>query len=130
MTNYLFGITFAAMLGVSSMVCAQTPIPLPATSNRVVTVIVEIQIKPGSKPDEALVALSAISTIVKNMPGFMSDEVLQNINPANSPAFLHVMHWAAINYWADVFRTPEFQKLASHSNQHYTITASAYESTQ
>lgn len=127
MKNSLVKINLAALLFVCSLAYAQTSAPLPLNSGKAITVVVEILVRPGSEPDEALVALSAISTMVKKRPGLINDEVLKNINQANSPAFIHVMHWAAISYWADVFGTSEFQKLASHSNQHYTITASAYE---
>ena len=127
MNNSLLKIKLAALLLTCSMAYAQTSAPIPLNSGKAITVVVEILLQPGTEPDEALVALSAISTMVKKRPGFMNDEVMKNINQANSPAFIHIMHWAAISYWADVFTTPEFQKLVVHSDQHYTITASAFE---
>lgn len=56
----------------------------------------------------------------------MAKTLLQNLNPANAPRFVHVSRWATMAYWAALFRAPEFVRLNAHGDEHYTIRASAF----
>mgnify|MGYP002134951892 CR=1 FL=1 len=90
------------------------------------TVLVEVSLAPNTTPAEALVALHDMRAMMKRQPGYLSDDFLQNINVGNAPRYVHVSHWVSMTYWAALFRTPEFSKLNTHGNEHYTISASAF----
>jgi heme-degrading monooxygenase HmoA len=56
----------------------------------------------------------------------LSEEFLQNLNAGNVPRYMYVSRWASMIYWAALFRTPEFNKLSAHGNEHYTIAVNAF----
>jgi heme-degrading monooxygenase HmoA len=91
-----------------------------------VTVVVEVALAANATPSEALAAVNDMRVLMKRQPGYLSEEFLQNLNASNAPRYVHVSRWASINYWAALFRTPEFSKLSAHGNEHYTISASAF----
>ena len=90
------------------------------------TVVVEVALAANATPVEALAALNDMRAMMKRQPGYLSEEFLQNLNASNAPRYLHVSRWASMDYWAALFRTPEFSKLSAHGNEHYTISASAF----
>ena len=86
----------------------------------------EVSLAANTTPSEALVALNDMRSMMKRQPGYMSEEFLQNLNADNTPRYVHVSRWASMNYWAALFRTPDFSKLSAHGNEHYTISVSAF----
>jgi len=105
-------------------VVAQTA-PTPAAT---VTVVVEVAITSGSSPIEALTALNDIRAMMQKQPGYLSDELLQNLNASNAPQYVHVSRWASMSYWGALFQTPQFSQLSAHGNQHFTTSVSAFSS--
>ena len=97
------------------------------TSAGPVTVVVEVVLAANATPSEALVAMNDMRAMMKLQPGYLSEEFLQNLNASNAPRFVHVSRWASMAYWAALFRTPEFSKLSAHGQEHYTISASAFQ---
>ena len=91
-----------------------------------VTVVVEVRLEPNTAPAAALAALNDMRAMMKRQPGFLSESLLQNLNPANSPRYVHVSRWASMVQWSALFRAPEFNRLNAHGNEHYTISASAF----
>ena len=91
-----------------------------------VTVVVEVALAANATPSEALAALNDMRAMMKRQPGFLSESLLQNLNPANSPRYVHVSRWASMVQWSALFRAPEFNRLNAHGNEHYTISASAF----
>ena len=75
---------------------------------------------------EALAALDDMRAMMKRQPGYLSEELLQNLNASKVSQYVHVSRWALMTYWAALFRTPEFSKLSAHGNEHYTLSASAF----
>ena len=75
---------------------------------------------------EALAALDDTRAMMKRQPGYLSEELLQNLNASKVSQYVHVSRWASMTYWAALFRTPEFSKLSAHGNEHYTLSASAF----
>jgi heme-degrading monooxygenase HmoA len=116
----------AAALCVSSLAFGQSTAPTESARQVPVTVVVEVVLAEGSTASEALAALNDMRAMMKIQPGYLSEEFLQNLNPDNSPRYVHVSRWAAINYWASTVTAPEFSKLRAHSDAHYTISASAF----
>jgi heme-degrading monooxygenase HmoA len=115
----------AAMLA-SAMAMAQSPAQPETSSAGPVTVVIEVTLASDTEPSEALVALNDVRAMMRRQPGYLSEEFMQNLNTANSPRFVHVSRWALMEYWAAVFRSPEFGKLSAHGNEHYRVSASAF----
>lgn len=105
---------------------AQTPVE----SAEPVTVVVEVALAANSTPAEALVALNEMRAMKRRQPGFLSEEVLQNLNASNAPRYVHLSRWAALVYWAALFRRPELSQLNAHGNAHYTLSVSAFQPLQ
>jgi heme-degrading monooxygenase HmoA len=91
-----------------------------------VTVVAEVALAVNATPTEPLVALNDSRALMKKQPGYMSEEFLQNLNASNVPRYAHMSRWASITYWAALFRTPEFNKLSAHGNEHFTIAVHAF----
>ena len=121
---------FFARLALISIVALAAPAfaqaPAPAGSPEAVTVVIQITMAKGAKADAAVTAMTDMRALIKKQPGFLSEEFLQNVNPANAPANVHVMRWAALKYWEGVFNSPEFAKLNAQGSKQYTVTASAF----
>lgn len=99
----------------------------PANSTpEAVAVVIQITLLPGAKADSAATAMADMRAFIKKQPGFLSSELLTNVNSANSPAKVHVVRWAAVKYWESVFVSPEFTKLYAAGSKHYSISASAF----
>ena len=115
-----------AALSISALAVAPTSAQSVPASAGPVTVVVEVALEANTTPAEALVALNDMRAMMKRQPGYLSEEFLQNLNASNAPRYVHVSRWASMNYWAALFRTPEFSKLNAHGSEHYTISASAF----
>lgn len=105
---------------------ADTPQVVASDATAMVTVVVEIQLRPGTEPAAAQEALADLRTLMRRQPGFVSEQLLKNLNPASTPQFVHTSRWATIAYWSAMFARPEFVGLSAHGNAHYTITASGF----
>ncbi|MEO8298815.1 MAG: antibiotic biosynthesis monooxygenase [Burkholderiales bacterium] len=121
-------IRFYAALALSLSVLAVAPafaqpVPLPVST---VTVVIEVILASKTAPAAAWTAMADMRAMLQQQPGYLAEEMLQNLNPANAPRYLHVSRWASIGYWAAVFRSPAFAKLNTHSREHYTVTVSAF----
>jgi heme-degrading monooxygenase HmoA len=117
-------LTFALCLGATARAQAK---PQPELdSPQWVTVMVEVHVRANSESAEALAALNDMRAMMKRQPGYVSETFLKNLNPANPPHYVHVSRWASMNYWAALFRTPEFARLNGHANEHYTIVTAGF----
>jgi heme-degrading monooxygenase HmoA len=121
----------AALLAVSAVSIATLSIaPSAAQTDSApagpVTVVVEIALVANSTSAEALVALKEMRALMKRQPGYLSEELLQNLNANNAPRYVHVSRWAALPFWAALFRTPEFSQLSAHEQEHYRLSVSAF----
>jgi heme-degrading monooxygenase HmoA len=96
---------------------------LPADA---VTVVIQLTPVAGSKPELAAVAMNDMRAMIRKQPGYLSEEFLQNVNPSNAPAHVHVIRWASLKFWENVFISPEFAKLNAAGSKHYTVTASGF----
>ena len=107
---------------------AQADIPQVVASDdtAMVTVVVEIQLRPGTEPAAALEALADLRSLMRRQPGFVSEQLLKNLNPASTPQFVHTSRWATIAYWGAMFARPDFVGLSAHGNAHYTISAGGF----
>ncbi len=119
------GVVSAMLLSALAIASSSTP-PAPTFADTV-TVVVEVTLAPNMEPAEALVALGEMRAMMRRQPGYLSEEFLQNLNPSNAPRYVHVSRWASMVYWAGVFRTPEFNRVSAHGNEHYTVMASAFQ---
>lgn len=121
---------FFTSLALFSGIVLTTPVFAQATAgggaSDAVTVVIQITMAKDSKADAAVAAMTDMRAMVKKQPGFMSSEFLQNVNPANSPSYVHVVRWASLKYWESVFTSPEFAKLNAAGSKQYTVTASAF----
>jgi len=124
--NPTIHICVAAALSISALAVAPSSAQTGAASAGPVTVVAEVSLAANTTPSEALVALNDMRSMMKRQPGYMSEEFLQNLNADNTPRYVHVSRWASMNYWAALFRTPDFSKLSAHGNEHYTISVSAF----
>ena len=88
--------------------------------------VVEVRLALNTEPSEALAALNDMRAMMKRQPGYLSEELLQNLNTSKSPRYLHMSRWASMAYWSALFRSPEFGKLSAHGKEHYTVAASAF----
>jgi hypothetical protein len=80
----------------------------------------------NTEPAAALVAQNDMRAMMKRQPGYLSETFLLNLNPGNSPRYVHVSRRTSMAYWAALFRTPEFSRLSAQGNERFTITASAF----
>jgi heme-degrading monooxygenase HmoA len=115
---------FAVVVGGTAS--AQPSAQVATGAPGMVSVLIEVQLTSNTEPAAALVALNDMRSMMKSQPGYLSETFLQNLNPGNSPRYVHVSRWASMAYWAALFRTPEFSRLSAHGNEHYTISASAF----
>jgi heme-degrading monooxygenase HmoA len=115
--------TLAMFLGftLASPAMAQT-----AASPDAVAVVIQITLLPGAKPEAAMAAMNNMRGFIAKQPGFLSGEFLQNTNAANSPAYVHVIRWASLKYWENVFAAPEFVKLNADNAKQFTVSASGF----
>ena len=116
-----FGILFSLLQ--PTIVRAQ---PTAANSSEAVTVVIQIAPAAGASRDAAASAMKDMIAMIKKQPGFVSDEFLQNLNPANAPSHVHVIRWVSLKYWENVFAAPEFAKLNATNSKLFSISASAF----
>jgi heme-degrading monooxygenase HmoA len=126
MKSIIASLVLATGFALTTIASAQSTAPAGNLSPETVTVVIQITMVPGSKPDAAATAMSDMRAMIKKQPGFLSEEFLQNVNPANAPANVHVMRWASLKYWESVFNSPEFAKLNAAGSKQYTVSASAF----
>ena len=110
---------------------AQSPVPAAAAvavaaTPDAITVVIQISLLPGAPQAQALAAMQDMRAMVKKQPGLLSEEFLQNLNPANTPTNVHVTRWAALKYWESVFTSAEFARLNAAGGKQYSVTASAF----
>lgn len=109
------------------LACALTMQPCAAqTADGPVTVVVAITLEASTTPTEALAAMNGMRAMMKKQPGYVSEEFLQNLNPSNTPQYVHVSRWTSMVQWAALFRASAFSQLSAHGSQHYTISTSAF----
>lgn len=117
----VFGIFMSLLVPTAGQ--AQAPV---VSSSEAVTVVIQIAPIAGVSRDASNAAFKDMIAMIKKQPGFVSDEFLQNLNPANSPSHVHVIRWASLKYWENVFVAPEFVKLSAANSKLFSITASAF----
>jgi heme-degrading monooxygenase HmoA len=100
-------------LSLSALAIAPSSAQTGPASTGPVTVVVEVALAANATPAEALTAVNDMRAMMKRQPGYLSEEFLQNLNASNAPRYVHVSRWASMNYWAALFRTPEFSKLSA-----------------
>ena len=123
-------IRVAAALCTSALAIAPSSAQPGPASEGSVTVVVEVALAPGSRPSDALAALGDMRAMMRRQPGHLSESLLQNLNPSNSPHYVHVSRWASMTHWSALFQAPEFGRLNAHGSEHYTVTTSAFLATQ
>lgn len=116
----------AVALSVSALVSAPSSAQTGPASAGQETVAVKVALVANTTSSEALAALDDMRAMMKRQPGYLSEELLQNLNASKVSQYVHVSRWASMTYWAALFRTPEFSKLSAHGNEHYTLSASAF----
>lgn len=116
----------AVALSVSALVSAPSSAQTGPASAGQETVAVKVALVANTTSSEALAALDDMRAMMKRQPGYLSEELLQNLNASKVSQYVHVSRWALMTYWAALFRTPEFSKLSAHGNEHYTLSASAF----
>jgi heme-degrading monooxygenase HmoA len=126
MAKYRFAALLTLALTFGGAAWAQATPQREPESPQWVTVVVEVHVRANSEPAEALAALNDMRAMMKRQPGFVSETFLKNLNPANPPHYVHVSRWASMNYWAALFRTPEFARLNDHANEHYTLVTAGF----
>lgn len=97
-----------------------------APSPEATTVVVQVSLSPGARPEAVAAAMNDMRALVRKQPGFLGEEFVQNINAANNPRYVHVVHWASMSYWEGVFTSPEFARISAAGAGQYTILASAF----
>jgi heme-degrading monooxygenase HmoA len=130
MKRFLASIALFSGLAIAPSAFAQAATPAGNLSPETVTVVIQIAHAPGSKPDAAAAAMNDMRAMIRKQPGFLSEEFLQNVNPANAPGHVHVIRWASLKYWEGVFASPEFAKLNAAGSKLYTVSASAFKTTK
>jgi heme-degrading monooxygenase HmoA len=113
-------------LSLSSLVMAAGSAPSGPVFAETVTVLVEVTLAANTEPAEALAALNEMRDMMRRQPGYLSEAFLQNLNPGNSPRYVHLSRWASLAHWASVFRTPEFNQISAHGPAHYVVSTSAF----
>jgi heme-degrading monooxygenase HmoA len=126
MKNLLASLALVCGLAFAAAASAQATAPAGNLPPETVTVVIQISLAAGAKPDSANTAMADMRAMIKKQPGLLSEELLQNLNPANAPANVHVMRWASLKYWESVFTSPEFAKLNAAGAKNYTVSASAF----
>lgn len=124
--------TLALLVGflLSSTVNAQGSPAQGNLSPETVTVVIQITLLPGTKPETAAAAMADMRAMIKKQPGFISSELLTNVNPKNSPTNVHVVRWASMKYWENVYASPDFAKPFAAGSKQYSVTASAFKTAQ
>ena len=97
-----------------------------AIASDAITVVIQIVPIAGANQSATNTALKDMVALIKKQPGFLSDEFLLNLNPANTPSHVHVIRWASLKYWENVFIAPEFVKLNAANSKLFSISASAF----
>ena len=97
-----------------------------AIASEAITVVIQIVPVAGANQSATNTALKDMVALIKKQPGFLSDEFLLNLNPANTPSHVHVIRWASLKYWENVFIAPEFVKLNAANSKLFSISASAF----
>lgn len=120
-----FSLAFGLLMAVVLPETAQAQAKVAASPDAV-TVVIQVTPIVGSDKDAAMTAMNNMIAMIKKQPGFISDEFLQNHNPANTPSHVHVIRWATLKYWENVFVSPEFVKLNAANSKLFTVTASAF----
>ena len=118
--------TLISTLLVLSIHAAAPALAQPASPSEAVTVVIQINLNPGSPPPSASGPMNDMRALIKKQPGYLGGESLQNNNPSNSPAFVHVTRWAALKYWENVYLSPEFSQLNAAGAKHYSVSISAF----
>jgi heme-degrading monooxygenase HmoA len=126
MKNFIASLILIAAMPFTALVSAQTTPATAKTPVDAVTVVVQLTLLPGAKPEATAAAMNDMRAMIKKQPGFISEELLQNANPANAPQNVHVMRWASFKNWESVFNSPEFAKLNAANAKQYTVLASAF----
>ena len=106
---------------------------VPAQSNQApdaVTVVIQINLQPGTSAQAAMSPMGDMRTLIRKQPGYLGGESLQNNNPSNTPAFVHVTRWASLKYWEQVYQSPEFSKLNAAGAKQYNVVISAFKQLQ
>ena len=97
-----------------------------AIASDAITVVIQIVPIAGANQSATNTALKDMVAMIKRQPGFLSDEFLLNLNPANTPSHVHVIRWASLKYWENVFIAPEFAKLNAANSKLFSVSASAF----
>lgn len=126
MKNLIAGLILIVVMPFTALVSAQTAPTTAKTAVDSVTVVIQLTLLPGAKPEATTAAMNGMRAMIKKQPGFISEELLQNTNPANSPQNVHVMRWVSFKNWESVFNSPEFAKLNAANAKEYTVLASAF----
>jgi hypothetical protein len=87
MTMVMSAIHSAAALAllVSAPAIAQSSADAEPVAAGPVTVVVEVALAANATPAQALVALNDIRALMREQPGYISEEFLQNLNAGNVP---------------------------------------------
>jgi heme-degrading monooxygenase HmoA len=119
-------IRVAAAVCASALTMASRAAPPEQAPEDAVTVVVEVALASNTRPSDALAALGDMRAMMKTQPGYLSEAFLQNLNPSNTPHFVHVSRWVSMAHWSALFEAPEFGRLSTHGSEHYSVTTSAY----
>ncbi len=99
-------------------------------TSEAVTVVIQINLQPGAQAQAAMAPMNDMRTLIRKQAGYLGGESLQNNNPSNAPAFVHVTRWTALKYWENVYKSPEFSKLNVAGIEYYQVKVSAFKTLQ
>jgi heme-degrading monooxygenase HmoA len=94
-----------------------------ASEMGIVTIVQPIAVVSGKNPAEVYKAMQNMSAAIRKMPGLVNDVVLENKNPAISPAYVHVMRWKDQKSWEAMFANVDFQKAIKNNAGYFAIDA-------
>jgi heme-degrading monooxygenase HmoA len=94
-----------------------------ASEMGIVTIVQPIAVIPGKNPAEVYKAMQNMAGAIRKMPGLVNDVVLENKNPAISPAYVHVMRWKDQKSWEAMFANADFQKAIKINAGYFAIDA-------
>lgn len=82
--------------------------PLAAMPAEAVVVVLQLNPAKGATREEAEAHVEELVAFLRKQPGYIDGQFLRNINPANSPRFVHLTRWKAFDDWERLFANPDF----------------------
>ena len=100
--------------------------PVAEAPAKEVVVVLQLNPAPGASPEAGEAHMTELVSFLRRQPGYIDGQFLRNVNPANTPRFVHVTRWKSFDDWEQLFVNESFVSEMDRQSPFISAEGSAF----